>query len=165
MNKTLDILKQAILLERRGKAFYNQVAKQTDNPDVQNIFEIMAKEEVMHEKFLSDQYKAYEKDGKFADLELPNEDNDGIANMVLNESMKKSIEAASFEAAAISAAIDMETKAIKVYADQAKATSDPKEKELYQWLSDWEKTHHKILHELDEDLKQRVWNDNQFWPF
>ncbi|MDA3912232.1 MAG: ferritin family protein [Bacteroidales bacterium] len=165
MNKTLDILKQAILLERRGKAFYNQVAKQTDNPDVQNIFEIMAKEEVLHEKFLSDQYKAYEKDGKFANLELPNEDNDGIANMVLSKDMKKSIEAAGFEAAAISAAIDMETKAIKVYADQAQAATDSKEKALYEWLSDWEKTHHRILHELDEDLKQRVWNDNQFWPF
>ncbi len=59
MSNTLDILKQAILLERRGKAFYNQVATQTNNPDVQNIFEIMTKEEVLHEKFLSDQYKAY----------------------------------------------------------------------------------------------------------
>jgi len=160
MNKTLDILKQAILLERRGKAFYNQVAKQTDNPDVQNIFEIMAKEEVMHEKFLSEQFKAYEKEGKFTDLELPNEDNDGIANMVLSDNMKKSI-----EAAAISAAIDMETKAIKVYADRADSADDPKEKELFLWLSNWEKTHHKILFELDEDLKQRVWNDSQFWPF
>jgi len=165
MSNTLDILKQAILLERRGKAFYNQVATQTNNPDVQNIFEIMTKEEVLHEKFLSDQYKAYEKDGKFASVDLPKEADDGIANMVLTDDMKKSIEAASFEAAAISAAIDMETKAIKVYGDQADIATDSKEKELYQWLSDWEKTHHKILHELDEDLKQRIWNDNQFWPF
>lgn len=165
MSKTLDILKQAILLERRGKAFYTQVAKQTDNADVQHIFEIMAKEEVLHEKFLSNQYKAYEKEGKFADVDLPKEEDDGIANLVLSKDMKASIEAASFEAAAISAAIDMETKAIKVYADQAEAATDPKEKALYEWLSDWEKTHHKILFELDEDLKQRVWNDNHFWPF
>ncbi len=165
MSETLDILKQAILLERRGKAFYTQVAKQTDNPDVQYIFEIMAKEEVLHEKFLSNQYKAYEKDGKFVAVDLPKEEDDGIANLVLSKDMKASIEAASFEAAAISAAIDMETKAIKVYADQAEAATDPKEKALYEWLSDWEKTHHKILFELDEDLKQRVWNDNHFWPF
>lgn len=165
MSKTLDILKQAILLERRGKAFYTQVAKQTDNADVQHIFEIMAKEEVLHEKFLSNQYKAYEKEGKFADVDLPKEEDDGIANLVLSKDMKASIEAASFEAAAISAAIDMETKAIKVYADQAEVATDPKEKALYEWLSDWEKTHHKILFELDEDLKQRVWNDNHFWPF
>jgi rubrerythrin len=165
MNKTLDILKQAILLERRGKAFYSQVAKQTNNPDVQNIFEIMAKEEIMHDKFLSEQYKAYEKDGHFASIDLPKEEEDGIANLVLNDEIKKSIGAASYEAAAISAAIDMETKAIKVYAEQAEAATDPQEKELYQWLSDWEKTHHKILHELDEDLKHRIWNDNQFWPF
>lgn len=165
MAKTLDILKQAILLERRGKAFYTQVAQQTSNPDVKAIFEIMAKEEDLHEKYLSGQYKAYEKEGRFTALDLPKETDDGIASMVLNKEMKGSIEAASFEAAAISAAIDMENKAIKIYADQAEAATDPKEKELYQWLSDWEKTHHKILHQLDEDLKERIWNDNQFWPF
>ncbi len=165
MGNTIDILKQAILFERRGQAFYTQVANQTDNPDVQKIFQTMAEEEVLHEKFLSEQYKSYKKDGKFSVSKLPKEEEKGIAGLVLNEGMKKSIEAASFEAAAISAAIDMETKAIKVYADQAEAASDPEEKALYEWLSDWEKTHHKILHELDEDLKLRVWNNNQFWPF
>ncbi len=165
MDNTIDILKQAILLERRGKAFYKHVEKQTNNPDVQKIFGIMAREEMMHEKFLSEQYKAYKKDGKFSVSNLPKEDNMGIAGLVLNDEIKNSIEAASFEAAAISAAIDMETKAIKVYADQAEAANDPQEKALYKWLSDWEKTHHKILHELDEDLKLRVWNNNQFWPF
>ncbi|MFO8054438.1 MAG: ferritin family protein [Bacteroidales bacterium] len=165
MDNTLDILKQAILLERRGKSFYTQVAEQTNNPDVKNIFEIMAKEEDLHEQYLSSQYKAYEKAGRFTTFDLPKETEAGIANLVLDDNMKKSIEAASFEAAAISAAIDMENKAIRIYADQAKAATDPQEKELYQWLSDWENTHHRILQELDEDLKQRIWNDNRFWPF
>ncbi len=165
MSNTLEILKKAILLERRGKSFYSQVAQQTNNPDVRNIFETMASEEGLHEDYLSRQYLSYQKEGRFEAVDLPKDEDDGIANLVLSDDLKKSIEAASFEAAAISAAIDMETKAIKVYEAQAEATTDPQEKELYQWLADWEKTHHKILFELDEDLKHRIWNDNQFWPF
>ena len=59
--KTLDILKVAILLERRGKAFYKKVSQQTDNEDVKNIFEIMANEEDEHIKFLTEQYLNYSK--------------------------------------------------------------------------------------------------------
>jgi len=165
MNNTLDILKQAILLERRGQVFYETVAKQTTNPNVQKIFEVMTEEEKMHEAYLASQYKSYQKSGKFEVEDLPDEDKDSITNMVLTEDMKNSIEAASYEASAISAAIDMETKAIEVYANQAEQATDPNEKKLFQWLSDWEKTHHKILHDLDEDLKERVWQDNRFWPF
>jgi rubrerythrin len=79
--------------------------------------------------------------------------------------VKKKISAAGFEAAAIAAAIDMEKRAIEIYSKQAERTDDPNERELYQWLADWEKTHLKILNKLDEDLKEKIWFDNQFWPF
>jgi len=59
----------------------------------------------------------------------------------------------------------METKAIEVYSKRAAETNDAKEKELYLWLADWEKGHHKILNNLNEELKQSIWFDNQFWPF
>ncbi len=95
-----DILKTAILLERRGKAFYATAARQTES-----------------------------------------------------------------EAAAISAAIDFENRAIKVYQGRADETTDPNEKAMYQMLADWERTHHHLLHKLNEDLKEQVWHDNNFWPF
>ncbi|MFW5768029.1 MAG: ferritin-like domain-containing protein, partial [Bacteroidota bacterium] len=116
MKETLNILKQAILLERRGQAFYRKVAEQTDNEDVRKIFDIMAEEEKLHEAFLVSQYKSFQDNGRFVEEDLPNKDKDGISNLVLSEDMKKSIGAASYEASAISAAIDMETKAIKIYA-------------------------------------------------
>jgi rubrerythrin len=85
--------------------------------------------------------------------------------MVLSEEVKTRIAAAGYEAAAISAAIDMEKKAIEVYSAQAAAASDPNEKALFNWLSDWEKGHLKILNDLDNELKEKIWNNNQFWPF
>ena len=59
----------------------------------------MAEEEKMHEQFLNSQFKHYEEKGKFQNEDFPNEEEDGITNMVLSEKTKESIEAASFEAA------------------------------------------------------------------
>jgi rubrerythrin len=105
------------------------------------------------------------KNKTFLKVDLPDFTHDGIANLVLTEEVKKKISVAGFEAAAIAAAIDMEKRAIEVYSQQGAGATDQAEKELYLWLADWEKTHLKILNDLDNDLKERVWFDNQFWPF
>ena len=164
-NKTLDILKMAILMEKRGVAFYTNVAEQAGDPDISNVFKTMASEESIHVKFLSEQFLSFEKNQEFACPNLPDPAADGIANMILSEEVKSKIAAAGFEAAAISAAIDMEKKAIEVYSTQATAATDPNEKKLFGWLSDWEKSHLKILNDLDNELKEKIWYDNQFWPF
>jgi len=57
----------------------------------------------------------------------------------LTEKVKSEISAAGFEAAAISAAIDFENRAIEVYSSRAKEATDSNEKEMYQMLADWEK--------------------------
>ncbi|OFX19155.1 MAG: hypothetical protein A2033_02015 [Bacteroidetes bacterium GWA2_31_9] len=164
-NKTVEILKMAILMERRGRAFYAQVAEQTKSPEVKEVFNIMAEEEIMHEKILAEEFKNYSKSQNFVALNLPEDNYNQIAKLILNKDLKNKISSASFEAAAISAAIDMETKAIEVYAERAKTATDDNEKKLYQWLSEWEKGHHKILLDLDNELKEKIWFDNQFWPF
>lgn len=164
-NPVIDILKQAILLEKRGFSFYTAVAHQAADPDIRKIFQVMADEETLHVKFLSDQFAHYDKTRTFLKVDLPDFANDGIASIVLSEEVKKKISAAGFEAAAIAAAIDMENKAIAVYSGEAEKAGDPAARELYAWLADWEKTHLKVLNELDTDLKERVWYDNQFWPF
>jgi rubrerythrin len=162
-SKTIEILKAAILMERRGIAFYTVVAEQTASEDVKKIFSTMAIEERLHARYLSEQYTNFLKNETFEFFE-PTEPH-GVVEMILSDKVKQDILAAGFEAAAISAAIDMENKAIEVYSNRAVEATDPKEKELYQWLADWEKGHHKILHELDEQLKEKIWFDNQFWPF
>jgi rubrerythrin len=161
----VDILKTAILLERRGKAFYNQVAQQTESKSAKKIFEMMAEEEDAHIHFLSRQFANFQKNHAF----LENDDfvdvDDTEAVEILSEQLKKEISAAGFEAAAISAAIDFENKAIEVYSQRAAEATDPNEKKMYQMLADWEKGHHYLLHKLNEDLKEQIWHDNNFWPF
>jgi len=163
--KAIDILKQAILLEKRGYSFYSTVADQCKDPDVKNIFQTMANEETMHVKFLSEQFTHFDKNHSFLKISLPEAGTDDASDHILSEEVKKKIASAGFEAAAISAAVDFEKRAIEIYSNRAAATDDPNEKELYTFLSEWEKTHLKILSDLDNELKEKIWFDNQFWPF
>ena len=166
MGKTTeDILKTAILLERRGKALYTTVARQTESEAVKRIFTMVAEEEDAHIAFLSKQLAEFQKTGKFTRNEYEEPKDDTEAVLILTEQVKKDISAASFEAAAISAGIDFENRAIEVYQSRADEATDPNEKELYQMLADWERTHHYLFHRLNEDLKEQIWNDNSFWPF
>jgi rubrerythrin len=163
--KALEILKMAILMEKRGHAFYTAVAEKSPDEEIKHIFLTMADEETKHVKFLAEQYLNFEKGNGFVKVELPDSALEGYANLILSEEMKSRISSAGFEAAAISAAIDFEKRAIDVYSKQAETTTDLNERDLYQWLADWEKGHLKVLSEMDNELKEKIWNDNQFWPF
>ncbi len=163
--KSMEILKQAILLERRGKSFYQTVAEQTKNDAVKSFFNFMADEEEKHITILEKQFKAYKKNGAFEPGSYDKNEISGIDSLVLNDDMKEKITATSYEAAAIGAAISMEKRAVKVYEERAKTASDPEEKNLYQWLVSWEQSHLNMLLDIDKALIQKVWFDNHFWPF
>jgi len=162
-NSALDILKHAILLEKRGKAFYRTAADQSTHADVKAFFETMAVEEDQHVKILSEQYKALQQNGVFT---APDTSQTGaVAQKVLTPEVKDRIAAADFEAAAISAAMLMEERAINLYSRRGEEARDPEEKKLYRWLADWEKEHLEFLAAIDAELKERIWNDSGFWPF
>ena len=162
---SVDILKEAILLERRGKAFYTMAARQTQSEAARKIFEMMAAEEDEHIEFLSKQFAYYDKNRSFMKNHEVEDADESAVMQVLSEEIKKQISAAGFEAAAISAAMDFETRAVQVYSDRASSATDPNEKKMYQMLADWEKGHHFWLHKINEELKEQIWYDNNFWPF
>jgi rubrerythrin len=164
-DETLEILKQAILLERRGMAFYGKVAEQTENLAIRDFFELMAKEEQKHIHTLSEQFKAYHQSKTFIPKNYSEPEDSQVALKVLNQDIKDNISAAGFEAAAISAAISMEEQAIKLYTESALKTTDSDAKALYEWLSQWERGHLRMLFDIDKSLKENIWFDNQFWPF
>ena len=55
-NKTLDIIKKAILLEHKGKALYESVAPKTEVTAVKELFEMLAEEEEKHIEILNKQF-------------------------------------------------------------------------------------------------------------
>ena len=161
----LDILKNAILLERRGQAFYQNVADGSEQPAVKEFFENMAQEEKRHVEVLSEQFRSYQASGKFTSLSKEPAESDDTAMQVLSERIRQRIAAADFEAAAISAAMLMEERAVKIYSERAKASTDENEKAIYEWLTEWEQGHLRILARMDQELKEQIWSDNSFWRF
>jgi rubrerythrin len=164
-DKTMRILKNAILLEKRGQVFYQKVAQQTSGSAVKRFFEMLADEEEKHIQTLSEQFKSYQTQKKFDPHLFGNDQPSDIATAVLSQEIKIQISAADYEAAAISAAMAMERSAIKLYSDRAADASDSTEKKLYQWLADWEKRHLSFLADIDRELTENIWYDQNFWPF
>ncbi|OHD74757.1 MAG: hypothetical protein A2V99_19515 [Spirochaetes bacterium RBG_16_67_19] len=156
-NAAIEVLKMALLLERQGMAFYAQVAGQTRSPAVRELFRTLAEEEKKHAEMLA------ERGGPAAAARgaVP----DTLAKLVLSGDIRKQIGAASYEAAAISAAIDMENKAVALYSQRAGQAADPAERDLYQWLADWERGHQRFLARINQELLEEIWQDSGFWPF
>lgn len=164
--KVVETLKMAIIMEHRAMSLYSTVAGQTQSAEVRRIFELMAEEEKTHIEFLSKQLSGYQKTESFEKLSYPEDTAAGqVAQIVLSKKIIEAVSGAGFEAAAISAAIDLETKSIEAYSARAEEATDKNEKELYKWLADWERGHHKMLIELNRELTEKVWYDNNFWPF
>ena len=164
-DKTTDILKSAILMEKRGQAFYEKVAQHTSGNAVKRFFEMMADEEKNHIRILSEQFKAYQDNKEFNAGRFDEHPVSDIDSQVLSKEIKSEISAAAYEAAAISAAMSMEESAIKLYSDRAAATTDPNEKALYNWLAKWETQHLNFLADIDRELTDDIWYDQSFWPF
>jgi rubrerythrin len=164
-DKTIEILKSAILLEKRGRAFYSKIARQTSGNAVKAFFELMADEEVKHVEILTEQFKAYHQNKKFIPGDYREDHSNSISAKVLTKELKAEISAADYEAAAISAAMAMEKTAIQLYSDRASDAADPNEKALYEWLAEWEMQHLNFLAEIDKELTEQIWHDNNFWPF
>jgi len=164
-DKTTEILKSAILMEKRGQAFYEKVAQQTSGNVVKRFFEMMADEENNHIRILSEQFKAYQDNKQFDAGDFDGKHESDITAQVLSGEIKAEISASDYEAAAISAAMSMEERAIKLYSDRAGAATDPNEKALYNWLAKWETQHLSFLADIDRELTEDIWYDQSFWPF
>jgi rubrerythrin len=163
--QTVEILKNAILLETRGQAFYRNVADQTEHTGVQEFFELMAQEEERHIEMLREQYRSVSETGRFVAGDYAQGAAPDVASDILNRELREKISGAGYEAAAISAAISMEERAVKLYGERAEETGNPEEKALYQWLADWERGHLNALLDMDRELTEKLWSDQGFWPF
>lgn len=161
----LEILKEALLLEQRGRAFYKKVAGQAKYATVREFFQTMADEELRHIHILEEQFRHYMDNKKFSATDLSKNGKAFVADAILSDTLRTQIAAASYEAAAISAAMLMEEQTVNLYAERARKAKDPNEKALYRWLTEWEHTHLTFLAKLDREIKEAIWNDQQFWPF
>ena len=161
--KSLDILKGAILLEKRGKALYDSVLKTSESESVKELFNILSREEDKHIDVLTKQFSLITK-GKSFDIGELEKEHTTTYEAIITDEIVKSISAAGYEAAVVAAALEFEKNAVKYYSEHASGAESEDEKKLYNWLTEWEKNHMLMLARLDNELKEKIWYDNQFWP-
>jgi rubrerythrin len=162
--KEIQVLKKALLLERQGRTFYQRVSRDSESQAVSSLFAILAEEEGKHVEYLSKQFANFSASGEFLQQETEEADQTAV-HEILSSDIRNQISAASYEAAAISAAIEMENRAVAVYSERAEASKDPRERKLYGWLARWETGHLKFLAEINDQLLEEVWYESSFWPF
>ena len=162
-DKTLDIIKGAILLEHRGRALYESAVKSTDVPEVKELFQMMMDEEAKHIQILNKQFSSVAKGGDFDSSGMEDVE-DLTADSVLTSKVVKAISGSGYEAAVISSALELEKKAVEFYSKCEKEANSEEEKKLFAWLIKWEKEHMVMLAQMDNEIKEQVWYDNSFWP-
>jgi len=161
--RALEAIKGAILLEHRGRNLYQHFVRTVRNDAVRDIFETMVAEERHHLDILGEHFKSLMKDGTLANIPLDAKPVDA-ADEVVSKNISQKISAASDEASAISAAMALEQNAVDFYSKSAHSAQSDTERELFNWLANWEKTHLQLLAEIDRELTEQVWGDNSFWP-
>jgi len=87
-----------------------------------------------------------------------------VTATIISDEVAKQVHGAGYEAAVISAALEFEKNAVNFYSKQAEKAESEGERKLYRWLVRWEKTHMMMLAKLDNEIKEQIWYDNQFWP-
>ena len=158
-----DVLKRAILLEMNGKEFFAMAAKTSTSPVARELFEHMVKEEEHHLHILKLTFQRHLDAGKVI---LPSEDElaFGFQDPILDKSFLEELKNSNFDSSAISIALTLEERAFKFYQKEEQLATDPEIKTLFTWLTDWEMEHHRKLLALEEDFREEVWNDSNFWP-
>ena len=162
-NKLLEILKGAILLEHKGRSLYNSVIESSKVKEVRDLFSLLAKEEEKHIDILNKQFSRVSK-GEDFDISEIKDTHAETSEAVLTDIIKENVSGAGYEAAVISAALEFEKNSVKYYSEHAEGAQSEDEKKLFEWLRDWEKGHMMMLARIDNDLKEKIWFDHQFWP-
>lgn len=62
-------------------------------------------------------------------------------------------------------AILLERRGKAFYTHAARMSEDSSVKKIFEMMAEEENAHHHLLYKLNEDLKERIWDDNSFWPF
>jgi rubrerythrin len=147
----MNILEYAMKMEKDGEEFYQELAQNTNNPGLKQIFTMLADDEVKH-------YKVIEGMRKMLDPKMPETKVLTNAKNIFSEMNPDDMSDETGQIELYKKAQDLETKSRELYEEKAKETDDPQEKDLLLKIADEEKRHYYLL----ENMIQFV-NRPQHW--
>jgi len=153
IQKALEILQNAIKMEKDGREFYLKSAQDSESSLAKNLFEVLAKEEIIHQEVISEIYEALKSGNQWPDARITpvhSENSENIFSAALKD--PKQQKAASDDLEAVGIALKMEEKSFKLYSERAKESNNPAEAKFYQALAHEEQKHIISLRDTEEYL-------------
>jgi rubrerythrin len=160
----IQAVKDALMVEIKGKELYSHAASQTQDAAARALFEVLAKDEEDHVRILRTQYRSLMEAGRIDLSQVHPAEVDHGSQDVIDDSFRKSIKRGTFEMAVIGIGCDLEKKAIQYYKEQAGKAEDEDLKQLFTWLVAWEDGHLEQLLELEKIYQDAYWADQGFAP-
>jgi rubrerythrin len=148
MNNSIELLKTAMEMEKKGKAFYDKAATTCKNKLGQEIFAMLAKDEVVHLERISKIYNSLEASAKWTDDWMKISQAHAPVNAIFKDLASKyhtATKADSSDLEALDVGIDLETKAVAFYEKQLGQASDPMEKKFAEKMIAEERSHRAVL--------------------
>lgn len=162
-DRTMEVLKGAIILERSGIALYSGLASGTADQALARLFGRLAEEEEIHRAWLERIFVEVSSEGTDTGFSAALPRRDRVLDGILTEGISSGIASASFESAAVAAARALEERAVAYYAQGAADAGDPAEAGFYRMLSEWEEEHLEALAGLERSLHENAMRDGSLW--
>lgn len=167
VEQAVAALRLAIQTERDGRAFYQEAAERTQDPQGRELFRRLADDEVVHERILRERLQALEagagwgEAGSLPASALPSEG----TSIFSRERVRQDVGQYTYELSALRLAYLIEQDAVDFYTRAAEATDDPGGKAMFRQLADMERMHRRILEDEYRFLADQFKMQMGFAPF
>ena len=153
--KTLEAIKIAIQMEVDGKAFYLKASQQSGNELGRKLFQSLADEEDIHRQKFEEVYDTLrnKKVWQKVALKLDREKSPKTVFSQAIGEIASGVKATATELDAVKMSMDMENKTYDFYKGSEKIASYDAERNFYKRLAAEESTHHLVLLDYYEYLK------------
>jgi len=161
-----EALFAAIRAEGDGYHFYKMAAGSTSDEQGREVFEMLAAEELEHQRFLRAQYRSILETGKpDTGVKLGRRGQLSGSSPIFSEAIKERVADAHFEMSALSIGIQLEQSSMEYYQRAALAATDETIRGFFQELAEWERGHYGALLQQQSLLKRDYWSAGGFSPF
>lgn len=150
-SRSVEMLKRALEIETKGKAFYDDAIAKCKNTLGKEIFTTLREDEVVHLGRIKKIYDSLESNGKWdGSWEGIKEHHRDVTELFdeIAHKLGTNVKSDDSDLKALDVGIDFEWKTVKFYEDNLKLTKDPLEKKFIEKMIAEEKGHHKILKDM-----------------
>jgi len=145
---SMELLRTALEMEKKGKAFYDKAGATCKNELGREIFTMLAKDELVHLERIKKIYETLEAQEKWTDEWMKIREahapiNTLFKDLALRHKTTSKADASDLEA--LDVGIDLETKSVAFYENQLKQATDVMEKKFAEKMIGEEKSHRAVL--------------------